>query len=1555
MRNWTGKRAIALFLCFLLSFQLLPLTALGAEGEEEGDTGNKEVNLLEEGGTFTTPEMFESFDLTASVTDKKLTLNFDMKLNDNSEVKESVGAYLESYLEEHAEELKLPDPIEEADDFRKAVDDLLTKGALAEDDENFPPITFEFSLKFDKDTFGSLEQLKGTFPLEFDEENAPKGKLKIGEYTIQVDDEDTLTIKGSLNKIIYNRDEVAAGGELNVTITKEGTGETQPNLDLKDGIITVSVTFSGGSEPGGGEKDKYQLTKEASAITEADSDHFLTYTIKATAPKGKTLEGMTLVDPIPEGLMVTAVELNEAPLEKGTETGNGKYSYPAASGEEENLSNVLKYTFGEEAKDLTEATFVVTTMMTDEKYQEYLKAKNPSFTFTNQAELWGENSTDPDAVSDKVTSKLSGSFMTKEGERGELNSPYYNWTIQANTYFTRINGTVYLIDSIQGVEDTHMYEEVSDKVPFTVNEESKPRVAKKLEQSQEEDSPEFYPYSAFSEFKEEDRDKLFLNLKNLTESGEQAVYYVNGNEAVMIIPLKADDLNKPLTVTYRTQVNKKIEDEVKNGDVTLENKATMLWKSGTVEYGPGPGNEWSDDFAFNIISKDGVLDYSLFQKSEGSYQENKDGKHHEDARLLTWNFKVNMSSQEITDAVITDILNDKEQKLESIQYRILTRTTDLKNRKYGSGWAEIKADTDTSEKPYYTETKNENDDTTTYQIHLDKILESQVYELQFITRVVDPEILSANNSADDSEDDPENDPENTPKKALKNEATFTGKIKGNPVTGKGEAEKEIPNTILEKENVDSDGEQRNYYDYENHQLYWKVKMNRSHASILAGAVLTDTLPDETTFGELKEVTRIPSTGTGDIQTGTIKGTTVTFENEQKEIDQTITVKNSDPANGKVTFTVAEDFDDTFEFLFTTVVDEALREKIAKQKDASGVLNPWYSFHNTVELSGFVQDPTGKQNVEIKASASATHDVNLPSITKTGEYFHMKDYPDYGTVSYAHWTIVLNRDGVNMEGAQLVDDLKSFFQLVPESLKVHEATVSQDGTVEPKKEKPISDQTLNMVKLDNKFSFTIPKQYAKTPLIVTFDTVLVDNVSKDDMINTVSLKWNQDDSTDTGGSNPGATEDFDLSNYATGAKTPYVQIKKTDSNGKTPLGGAVFTLSTMKKSGEQWVVGSSKVKTTSKETGNANFLFLKRDTLYQIKETKAPEGYALDGRPQYFVFLGTTTLADYPQGTKEMKLDSSNFPIIEVENSKTSGTIIGKKTDTLNRALPGALIGLFEEGTTEFTKENAKQMMLSNNDGSFEFKEAPGLYLIAEISAPSGYKKNTEAIFTVSVAEDGKMTVIQPAEVTEILIQNEKIPVTPPVTPGKPGGGGGGGGGKPGNPSDTGFIAIQKSSEDGLLEGFTFVVTDGMSYSQEFVTDQDGRIMIDNLPRGRYTIREKGTALTNGRYQLPGEQTVSLSGSGVKVSFYNELATEWIPPEEVPISPGTPAAPEPENTEQIDDENPPAGPGKEVYGPKTGYMGISSMWAFVLVLSLAGLGFCVNLLVKNRSEGRHVRK
>lgn len=1533
MKNWTGKRAIALFLCFLLSFQLLPLTALGAEGEEEGDTGNKEVNLLEEGGKFTTLEMFKAFDLIASVTDKKLTLNFDMKLNDDSAVKESVGLYLESYLEEHAEELNLPDPIAEADAFRKAVDDLLTTGALAKDDENFPPVTFEFSLKFDKDTFGSLEQLKGTFPLEFDEANAPKGKLKIGEYTIQADGEDTLTIKGSLNKIIYNRDEIAAGGELNVTITKEGDGETQPNLDLKDGIITVSVTFSGGSEPGGGEKDKYQLTKEASAITEADSDHFLTYTIKATAPKGKTLEGMTLVDPIPEGLMVTAVELNEALLEKGTETGNGKYSYPAASGEEENPSNVLKYTFGEEAKDLTEATFVVTTMMTDEKYQEYLKAQNPSFTFTNQAELWGGNPTDPDAVSDKVTSKLSGSFMTKEGERGELNSPYYNWTIQANTYFTGINGTVYLVDSIQGVNDTHMYEEVSDKVPFTVNGISGEAI-------KETESSKYIPYSDFSGFlglMEEKRQAVLESLDQLTSTGAQAVYYVNKdkNEAVMIIPLKNNDLNKPLTVTYRTEVKKAITEDTQK--VQLQNEATMLWKSGTVEYGPGSGNKWSDDFAFNIISKDGVLDYSLFQKSEGNYQENKDGKHHEDARLLTWNFTVNMSSQEITDAVITDILNDKEQKLESIQYRILTRTTDLKNRKYGSGWTEIKVGTDTSEKPYYTETKNESDDTTTYQIHLDKILESQVYELQFITRVVDPSILNQNGS-----------------KSLKNEATFTGEINGKPVTGKGEAEKEIPNTILEKENVDSDGEQRNYYDYENHQLYWKVKMNRSHASILAGAVLTDTLPDETTFGELKEVTRIPSKG--EPQTGTINGTTVTFENEQEEIDQTITVKNSDPANGKVTFTVDKEFDDSFEFLFTTVVDEALREKIAKQKDASGVLNPWYSFHNTVELSGFVQDPTGKQNVEIKASASATHDVNLPSITKTGEYFHMKDYLDYGTVSYAHWTIVLNRDGVNMGGAQLVDDLKSFFQLVPESLKVHEATVSQDGTkVDPKGE-PISDQTLNMVKLDNKFSFTIPKQYAKTPLIVTFDTVLVDNVSKDDMINTVSLKWNQDDSTDTGGSNPGATEDFDLSNYATGAKTPYVQIKKTDSNGKTPLGGAAFTLSTMKKSGEQWVVGSSKVKTTSKETGNANFLFLKRDTLYQIKETKAPEGYALDGRPQYFVFLGTTTLADYPQGTKEMKLDSSHFPIIEVENSKTSGTITGKKTDTLNRALPGALIGLFEEGTTEFTKENAKQMMLSNNDGSFEFKEAPGLYLIAEISAPSGYKKNTEAIFMVSVAEDGKMTVIQPAEVTEILIQNEKIPVTPPVTPGKPGGGGGGGGGgKPGNPSDTGFIAIQKSSEDGLLEGFTFVVTDGMSYSQEFVTDQDGRIMIDNLPRGRYTIREKGTALTNGRYQLPGEQTVSLSGSGAKVSFYNELTTEWIPPEEVPVSPGTPTVPEPENTEQIDDENPPAGPGKEVYGPKTGYMGLSSMWAFVLVLSLAGLGFCVNLLVKNRSEGRHVRK
>lgn len=85
----------------------------------------------------------------------------------------------------------------------------------------------------------------------------------------------------------------------------------------------------------------------------------------------------------------------------------------------------------------------------------------------------------------------------------------------------------------------------------------------------------------------------------------------------------------------------------------------------------------------------------------------------------------------------------------------------------------------------------------------------------------------------------------------------------------------------------------------------------------------------------------------------------------------------------------------------------------------------------------------------------------------------------------------------------------------------------------------------------------------------------------------------------------------------------------------------------------------------------------------------------------------------------------------------------------------------------------------------------------------------------------------------------------------------------------GGLLIQKTSEDGVLEGFTFLV-EGEGYNQTFVTDGAGKIYIEDLAPGEYTITEQESELT-ARYEIPAGQTVEVTADqATTVEFYNAL-------------------------------------------------------------------------------------
>lgn len=81
-----------------------------------------------------------------------------------------------------------------------------------------------------------------------------------------------------------------------------------------------------------------------------------------------------------------------------------------------------------------------------------------------------------------------------------------------------------------------------------------------------------------------------------------------------------------------------------------------------------------------------------------------------------------------------------------------------------------------------------------------------------------------------------------------------------------------------------------------------------------------------------------------------------------------------------------------------------------------------------------------------------------------------------------------------------------------------------------------------------------------------------------------------------------------------------------------------------------------------------------------------------------------------------------------------------------------------------------------------------------------------------------------------------------------------------NQAQTGGIRIEKTSDDGVLKGFTFRVegTDitGNAFSKDFVTDEKGQIHIDGLRIGDYVISEVSNK-ANEKYELPANVTVTV--------------------------------------------------------------------------------------------------
>ena len=320
--------------------------------------------------------------------------------------------------------------------------------------------------------------------------------------------------------------------------------------------------------------------------------------------------------------------------------------------------------------------------------------------------------------------------------------------------------------------------------------------------------------------------------------------------------------------------------------------------------------------------------------------------------------------------------------------------------------------------------------------------------------------------------------------------------------------------------------------------------------------------------------------------------------------------------------------------------------------------------------------------------------------------------------------------------------------------------------------------------------------------------------------------------------------------------------KKDDNGNG-LGGATIGLFTTE--------GKEPIMTTvSAEDGSFSFKDVPYGE-YVVREISAPEKYVMDDKPY------------------DVKIAADGDVVeIEITNKLIHGNVQLTKVDANypNHHLSGA-------GFEIYQNDELIGKMEELSDGVYEMDDLPyGDYTLKETKAPEGFYLD-ENTYSFSIKEDGK-TVIVENEAGKGFINNAQV----------------------------GDIRIEKTSEDGVLKGFTFRVegTDiiGNAFSKDYVTDENGQIHIEGLRVGDYVISEVSNK-ANEKYVLPDNVTVTVhEGKTVVAKFYNELK---------PVVPDI---------------------------PKTGDSTNLTLWASLTGASLLGIGVAAFFTFRKKKEGKHER-
>lgn len=281
--------------------------------------------------------------------------------------------------------------------------------------------------------------------------------------------------------------------------------------------------------------------------------------------------------------------------------------------------------------------------------------------------------------------------------------------------------------------------------------------------------------------------------------------------------------------------------------------------------------------------------------------------------------------------------------------------------------------------------------------------------------------------------------------------------------------------------------------------------------------------------------------------------------------------------------------------------------------------------------------------------------------------------------------------------------------------------------------------------------------------------------------------------------------------------------KKDASGNT-LDGAVIGI--FHPDETEYTTDTAILTVTTGEDGSFSFPGVPCGD-WIIREIAAPEGYVL-------------TAESFPVTVSE----NGQVIVIEIINEQITGTVRLTKVDRdyPENKLTGAEFSVYADtnGDKALTEEDVLfGIMVETETGIYELFDLPyGGYLVRETKAPDGFVQDENAYY-FEITENGQTVTVENEAGVGFL-----------------------------NAPRVGKLKIIKTSSNGKVAGFSFLVTGPNGYEKTFTTDETGVIEIDGLRIGKYTVSEVSDDASKG-YVLPKAQTVDVTdGETITVEMYN---------------------------------------------------------------------------------------